>query len=225
MLKISVEKSLLGRLRSFKLGVIQTNVICRNSSAVLLQFQEKQVLKVKEMYNLDNIKLIDNIDATREAYRKIGNDPNRYRPAADSLIRRIVKGLGLYSVNNVVDVLNLVSISSGYSISGFDSTKIKGQITLGIGNTGESYNGIGRGELNISNLPVLRDDNGAFGTPTSDSERTMITKDTKQILLVIYDFGGNPGLDGCISSFQDLLIQYCDLQEFYSDVFSYSIDI
>ena len=81
-------------------------------------------------------------------------DPNRYRPSSEALRRRILRELPLYKVDTLVDLINLVSIRSGYSIGGFDADKIAGgSLVLGVGREGEIYHGIGRGELNIAGLP------------------------------------------------------------------------
>ena len=48
--------------------------------------------------------------------------------------------------------------------------------------------------MNIAYLPVFRDSSGAFGSPTSDSERTKLTVNTKDILIVIIDFNGTDPL-------------------------------
>jgi DNA/RNA-binding domain of Phe-tRNA-synthetase-like protein len=102
----------------------------------------------------------------------------------------VVKSSEIYQINNVVDLLNLVSISTGFSIGGYDAEKIEGDIIFGIGEKNEPYTGIGRGELNIEFLPVFRDATGAFGTPTSDSVRTSVSLETKRFLMIIVDFGG-----------------------------------
>jgi len=124
-------------------------------------------------------------------YRKIGKDPSRYRPSAEALLRRVASGKGLYKINNVVDLLNLVSIDSGFSIGGYNAAKINGDIQLGIGRKDEPYKGIGRGEINIEFLPIFRDELGAFGSPTSDSVRTSITNECSQFLMIILSFQGN----------------------------------
>jgi DNA/RNA-binding domain of Phe-tRNA-synthetase-like protein len=94
----------------------------------------------------------------------------------------------------VVDVLNLVSVDTGFSIGGYDAHTISGDILMGIGMKREPYDGLGRGELNIVNMPVFRDSLGAFGTPTSDSERTGVRDGTKRFLMVIISFHGREGL-------------------------------
>lgn len=147
---------------------------------------------LRNNYTTDTIKEQSGIAATREAYRRAGKDPSRYRPACEQLARRILQGKDLYSIDQLVDFGNLVSLYCGYSTAMLDAEKILGEnITLGIGTSGEPYEGIGRGVLNIENLPVYRDEDGGFATPTSDSVRTMISVDTKHILLLINGYDGN----------------------------------
>ncbi|MCH5327286.1 MAG: hypothetical protein J1E29_08820, partial [Duncaniella sp.] len=120
--------------------------------------------------------------ATRLAYKALGKEPNRYRPAAEALTRRVVKGLGLYKIDTLVDLINLISLQSGYSIGGFDLDKIEGDmLVLGVGREDEPYEGIGRGRLNIAGMPVYRDAIGGVGTPTSDNERTKISASTSRL--------------------------------------------
>jgi DNA/RNA-binding domain of Phe-tRNA-synthetase-like protein len=115
----------------------------------------------------------------------------------------------LYQINNVVDQLNLVSIATGFSIGGYDSDHIQGDVCFGIGRLGEPYSGIGRGELNIENLPVFRDGLGAFGTPTSDSQRTEVTAKTNHFLMILIDFGCDEQLNDAKQIAIRLLKEYC----------------
>ncbi len=146
----------------------------------------------KSKYTPDDIKLISGIEATRHIYRVCGKDPSRYRPSAEALIRRILKGKELYKVDTMVDLINLASMKFGYSIGGFDADKFKGDtLTLGVGKAGEPYEGIGRGMINIEGLPVYRDAEGGVGTPTSDHERTKMNLDTTNTLIIINGYDGN----------------------------------
>lgn len=160
-------------------------------------------------YTTDSIKSMRPIQATREAYKLCGKDPSRYRPSAEALCRRILKGSPLYQIGTLVDLINLVSIASGYSIGGFDADKIAGDtLTLGIGRAGEPYEGIGRGPLNIEGMPVYRDAEGGIGTPTSDNERTKISAGTTRLLAIINDYSGEEGLLEAGRYMQDLLRRY-----------------
>jgi len=145
---------------------------------------------------------------TRQAYKKLGKDPNRYRPSAEALCRRILKGYPLYKIDTLVDLINLVSIHTGYSIGGFDAGKIKGDLILGVGQADELFNGIGRGPLNIEGLPVYRDEQGGIGTPTSDEERTKIDLSTTKLLMIINGYSGEERLMEAVAYATDLLEKY-----------------
>lgn len=140
----------------------------------------------------DTLKHVGSIEATRRAYRACGKDPNRYRPSSEQLVRRILQGKSLYQIDTCVDLVNLASMRSGYSIGGFDADRIKGDtLTLGIGREGEPYEGIGRGVLNIAGLPVYRDAIGGIGTPTSDHERTKLSLATTTLLALVNGYDGD----------------------------------
>ena len=135
------------------------------------------------------------IQATRQAYKQCGKDPSRYRPSSEALCRRLLRGIPLYQIDTLVDLINLASIYSGHSIGGFDRDKIQGDtLTLGIGRAGEPYEGIGRGPLNIEGMPVYRDALGGIGTPTSDHERTKLTLGTTRLLAIMNGYSGREGL-------------------------------
>lgn len=157
----------------------------------------------------DDIKLQPAIAATREVYKRCGKDPSRYRPSAEALRRRLMRGLELYRIDTLVDLINLVSLRTGYSIGGFDADKIQGNsLELGIGRAEEPFEGIGRGVLNIEGLPVYRDSAGGIGTPTSDNERTKMGLETRHILAIVNGYSGNDGLAEAAGMIQELLRKY-----------------
>lgn len=172
-------------------------------------------------YTVDSIKEMPSIQATREAYKRCGKDPSRYRPSGEALCRRLLRGLSLYQVDTIVDLINLASIASGYSIGGFDADHIVGDtLTLGIGKAGEPYEGIGRGTLNIEGMPVYRDDVGGIGTPTSDHERTKLSIGTTHLLTIVNAYDGDTGhLEQTIRYIQQLLELYAQGQDFKTYAF------
>ncbi len=151
------------------------------------------------------------IRATRDAYKALGKEPNRYRPSSEALCRRIVKGMELYRINTLVDLINLISFQSGYSIGGFDLDKIEGDtLTLGVGRDGEPFEGIGRGVLNIANMPVYRDNIGGVGTPTSDNERTKLSTETTRLLMCINIYGEEMPIDDVVGLTSSLLERFAN---------------
>jgi DNA/RNA-binding domain of Phe-tRNA-synthetase-like protein len=132
--------------------------------------------------------------ATRAAYKALGKDPARYRGSAEALLRRVIAGKGLPRINNVVDVINYVSVESRLPIGLYDLARVQGDIVFRAGRAGETYKGIGKYDLNLEGLPVFCDAAGPHGSPTSDSERTMVTLGTTQVVAIIISFGGTKGL-------------------------------
>ena len=121
---------------------------------------EQCAAAIKESTPMEKVRHRPAIDATRAAYKALGKDPNRYRPSAEALCRRAVKGLELYRTLTVIDLINLLSMASGHSIGGFDADKIDGDcLTLGV------------------------------GTPTSDNDRTKLSPDSRRLLMTVNMYG------------------------------------
>lgn len=195
MISLTVSDKIYSVCPDYAFATIQCEV--KNTSFDENLWTEISALEaeIRTTYPIENINKISTIRATRMAYKALGKDPNRYRPSAEALMRRIVKQMDLYQIDTLVDLINLVSIKTGYSIGGFDADKVQGNIALGVGEAGEEFYGIGRGILNIEGLPVYRDSMGGIGTPTSDEERTKISLQTSHLLLIINGYSGRNGLD------------------------------
>lgn len=213
MLNITISDEIFKACPGYVAAVLSCTVKNSPSDPQLWEEIAQEEAAIKANVKIEEINKWAPIKATRDVYKKLGKDPNRYRPSAESLRRRIVRGLSLYQVDTLVDLINLLSIRTGYSIGGFDLDKIQGgQLTLGVGREGELYHGIGRGELNIAGLPVYRDAVGGIGTPTSDEERTKIDLQTTRLLMIINGYSGYDGLEEAIDYAYRLLNQYASVE-------------
>lgn len=168
--------------------------------------------EIRSSYQMETIKTNKQIEATRQMYLACGKKPGRYRPSSEALMRRILKGMELYQINTLVDLVNLVSLKTGYSIGGFDADLIEGNVTASIGKEGEPYEGIGRGPINIHQLPVLRDEKSAIGTPTSDEVRTAIRPETKTFFMNINAYTGINDLNEALDYAEDLLKRFANVK-------------
>jgi DNA/RNA-binding domain of Phe-tRNA-synthetase-like protein len=140
---------------------------------------------------------IPTVKKIRAIFHRAGLDPTRYRPSSESLLRRAVKGKGLYSINSVVDLINYFSLKMLYPMGLYDADRVQPPIHWRIGRDGESYEGIGRDKLNLAHFPLLVDQQGPFGSPISDSMRTRVTEECTRILWITFaPPGTNIPLDG-----------------------------
>ena len=216
MIHIQCSEEIKQACPEFRGMALEAMVTNTSYSDELWQEIERFTMEYREKYTVDSIKEMPSIQATRTAYKRCGKDPSRYRPSGEALCRRLLRGLELYRVDTIVDLINLVSIASGYSIGGFDADKFEGDtLTLGIGRAGEPYEGIGRGELNIEGMPVYRDAVGGVGTPTSDNERTKLSLETTHLLAIVNGYDGDAvHLQETIDYMKALLEKYADGREF-----------
>lgn len=217
MKKIVISEELLNICPNIQLGCIYYSANVEKGSKELWKEISNSIKEIETSMSLDDIAKEKNINDSRELYRKIGKDPHRYRISSEALIRRIIQGKGLYKINNIVDANNLISINSKLSVGSYDLDKLGEQLSFRIGKKGEKYKGIGKDIINIENLPVFSDEFGAYGSPTSDSEKAMITNEAKNILTVLIAFSSDANMEYHMEEASKLLEQYVGAKniEFY----------
>ena len=149
---------------------------------------------------------------TRSMFHRLGVDPTKSRPASEALLRRVLQGKGLPVIHPAVDVCNLASLEHQLPIGLYDRALVKGPIVARLGRPGEHYEGIRKGVVNVAGRPMLADDEGPFGAPTSDSARTQVTENTRGLLAVIYCPVDRPGdhLSAMLARVADLLARHCN---------------
>ncbi|MBK5961821.1 hypothetical protein CCR97_26960 [Rhodoplanes elegans] len=203
---IVIDPAVKAACPSLVLGLVEARVVNGTDDPALGVALDACAAAVTRDMVIEDIARLPAVQALRRGYRALGKDPTRYRGSQEALMRRILRGLGLYRINTVVDLMNLVSIESRQSLGVYDRDKIVGDaIVMRVAATGETYKGIGKDVLNLEGLPVYVDAQGPFGSPTSDSQRAMVTVETTRILLVVTAFGGGDGLPAVLDRTAELL--------------------
>ncbi|MDD3395348.1 MAG: phenylalanine--tRNA ligase beta subunit-related protein [Anaerotignum sp.] len=213
MRKIMIDSSIKNCCPEAVLGVLQCKVAVKEDDEAFLEILNGKIAELAEV-ELSQANKREKIQATRKAYKALGKDANRYRCSAEAMCRRISKERGLYYINNVVDINNYLSIKSGYSMGTYDLGQLQGDILWARAAEGTAYQGIGKDILNIEYLPALFDELGPFGNPTSDNTRAMITKNSKEILMVFYVFDGAKELMELLEEAEKLLKEFANGQDF-----------
>jgi DNA/RNA-binding domain of Phe-tRNA-synthetase-like protein len=151
---------------------------------------------------------VPGVEEARALYKTFGIDPTKTRPSNEALLRRLLKGEALYTVNTLVDALNLSSVREQMPFGLYDLGRVEPPIELRRGTPGESYEGIRKAAVNVEGRPVLADARGAFGNPTSDSARTMITLETRSALVIAYAPAGAGRVQGVLERTAATLMRY-----------------
>jgi len=210
MTRLTIDPALKQKRPRTALGFLTARVITRETAASLLEemkSRESEILKLPEPRAiLESPRIL----ATRAGYKALGKDPARYRGSAEALLRRILSGKGFPQINAVVDIINLVSVESRLPIGLYDLAHVKGDMVFRAGGAGETFKGIGKYDLNLEGLPVFCDEGGPHGSPTSDSERTMVSSATTHVAVVLISFGGTEGLQVYCERMVALFTQYAE---------------
>ncbi len=207
--QLSIDEEMKKIWPAVRVGCFQYNVDVKKKNEDMWTYLKKEIFKKTKDAIFDcGVNEIPNIKESRMAYKAFGKDPSRYRVSSEALIRRIGQGKGLYEVNTVVDTNNLISIESGFSAGSYDADQIGESLVFRVGKEGETYQGIGKDEINIAYLPVISDSEGPVGSSTSDSRRAMITEETKEVLTLIYSFSDNKDLERVMEYGKEYLEKY-----------------
>jgi len=170
------------------------NVEVRPSDPELERLKEEISSRVRQSYSLSSLKDGETFRAYRDFFWRIGVDPTKTRPAAEALIRRILRGRPIPRINTLVDAYNVASVKTEVAIAAFDAAKLSGPLTLRFAVGGERFMGIGMpkpvtlkgGEVVISDGVKL-----VAVYPYRDSDDSKITERTRSALIIAC---GVPGI-------------------------------
>jgi len=170
-----------------------TDVKVRKQDAELEKFKKELINNAKKQYNLDSLKDVASFRAYRDFFWKIEVDPTKNRPAAEALIRRILRGEQLPRINTLVDAYNLASIKTEIALAAFDADKLRGKLLMRIAEVGEEFMGIGMNKpmiLQGSEIVISDEEKLVAIYPYRDAEDTKVTEQTRNVLLLICGVSG-----------------------------------
>ncbi|MGC2333205.1 MAG: phenylalanine--tRNA ligase beta subunit-related protein [Candidatus Acidiferrales bacterium] len=198
-------------LPDVKLGVVEADevhfaLVDKSLAALMDEVCERK----RREFTVESLADAEPTRAVRAMFRAWGIDPSKYRPSSEALLRRVVQGKGLYRVSNLVDIGNLGSIETGWPYGCYDRSQIAPPIVFRHGAAGETYEGIGKRIWHLEGRPVLADPQGPFGSPISDSTRSMIGEPARDILVVIYAASGvsDASLESAMGRLADRFTQF-----------------
>jgi DNA/RNA-binding domain of Phe-tRNA-synthetase-like protein len=211
MIDVAIDPALTRLVPGLRLGVVQADrVQVRKHDPALWAMLEELGEHLRHRWAGHAAADRSEIAATRRAYRALGDDPTRYRPANEALLRRVLSQRALPQINTVVDINNFVSLDSGWPLGCYDLQQIEGSITARRGSVGETYDPIGKVAVDAEHRLVLADARGIFGSPTADGQRTQVTEATDRVLFVVFAFEAEvAAVQQATARVARLLAQWC----------------
>ena len=199
-------------LSGLKVGIIEAAAVrVEKLDAGLAHEIGETCNHLRGSHSFDSLRQWEPVRAVRKMFSEWGEDPSKYRPSSEALLRRVVKGKVIPHISNIVDIANLCAIEMGWPYGCYDRKKIAGPIEIRHGKCGEEYEGIGRQLFSLEGRPVFADRHGPFGSPISDSRRTMVTDSTDELLAIICapDTSSDSVLEGAIARLVGRLVRWC----------------
>ena len=170
------------------------NVAVERKNLELKKFKEELIKEVKSKYTLDSLKDAPTFRAYRDFFWRVGIDPTKNRPAAEALIRRILRDNPIPNINTIVDAYNLASIKTEIALAAFDIQELRGDLVMRLASKGEKFLGIGMEkpmDLEGGEVVISDDEKLVAIYPHRDADRSKVTEKTRNILLLVC---GVPGV-------------------------------
>ncbi len=185
-MQVVIHEELAGVVRA---GVLRFSemILPADEGAALWQELTATCQEIGDKYRGLTSGQVPGVSEARKLYRAIGLDPTKTRPSSEALLRRILKDKGLYRIHPLVDLFNTASLAGLLPVGLYDESKIVGEsVAIRIGETGWGFDGIRKDRVNVEGRLCVVDDEGPFGSPTSDSLRTSIAGPVERALAIFF---------------------------------------
>lgn len=164
------------------------NHISEEKDAVMAKLLEKAAKAGENFVPDEPISQNAVIMEWREAFQKFKTKKGA-RSSIEALLKRVQKGNTVRPINPLVDLYNIASMTYGVPIGSEDTDKIAGDMRLAVAEGGEDFFPLGSEESApaLADEVCYLDDEGAVCRCFNwrEAERTMITEDTSNAIIVI----------------------------------------
>lgn len=199
------------------IGVIVAKEISnKNDNLQIQKLLREAEINLREKLNGIEIPQHPHIAPWREVYRQFGSKPRDFKCSAEALARIVFRGSEIKKISPLVDLYNLISIKYILPVGAEDLDKTQGDLVLTLADGTENYTPLGgeendppkRGEV------IYRDDLGVICRRWNwrEGERTKITKDTKNAVVVIEGIASIP-IKEAVEELANLIKKYCGGEE------------
>jgi len=204
---LRVEAGLRARFPGLSAHVIRIGgVEVRREDPELERFKEEVVERARARWTLDQLREQPLFRAYRDFFWRVGVDPTKTRPAAEALIRRLLRGRPLPRINTLVDAYNLASVDTAVALAAFDEDGLEGELLMREAEAGEEFLGIGMERPTVlqgGEVVVADGEKLVAIYPYRDAEACRITEETENVLILVCgvpNVGDEAlGLAGCVA--------------------------
>ena len=198
--------------------VIATRINNTGSHPEITELLRAEESKIRSQFDLETFREHPQLAALQEVHRSFGSNPNKFPPSIQALIKRILKGGELPSINPIVDIYNIISLRYVVCAGAEDTDTCEGDIQLAFADGSEHFLPLGE---ESEDLPkegelVYKDDIGVICRKLNwrEGDRTKITSETKNAVIVVEGFPplASEELQNALNDLSSLVEKYCGAQ-------------
>jgi len=216
--KIRITSEILDTFPAVMIGVVRAHKINNQGAQPKLQAELRQATELAlQAVGSNPPSRHPRIACWREAYRSFGVKPKKYHSSIENLVRRVAKSGPPRSINKLVDLYNVVSLTHLMPVGGEDLDQIEGDLVLRYATESDSAalllgesepRRATPGEVIYCDSvgPVCRRWNW------KEADRTKLTEETTSAVLVIEALPPvtRPDLEKALTHLTDLIARYCE---------------
>lgn len=221
-MKFRVSKEVFEKFDNVCFGVIVAKGI-DNTVEVneIIQLLNKSIQECENKFKDTKIKELDEILYYRDAFNKLGINPNKFMSSIEAMLTRVSKGKGLPNISPIVDLGNSVSLTHMVPLGAHDIDTLNGDIEVRFSQKGDNFIPLGceeaevleEGELIYSAGDNVRTRRWIW----RQSEQGKITNESKNIFFPIDGFK-DKNYDNVISARDELAA-------LLKDIFSCDVEV
>ena len=169
--------------------VVATDIDNREGGERAASLLVEQVARIRDTWTYDGLEADPRIVVWREAYRAFGAKPKKHRSSVENMLRTILDGAGVPSINPIVDVYNAMSLKHCVPCGGDDLDRVAGDIRLTFATGDERFIPLNGTEA-ITPKPgevIYRDDEDVLCRRWNwrECDKSKMTEDSTNLCLVV----------------------------------------
>ena len=151
MVNLTVSKALFEQFENLKIGLVIIKGFDNNLNPEILDKIKQVQEEIKKTLEKSKLAELEVINTWRRAYSSFGAKPKKYKSSIEALLRRVLDGEDLPSINNLVNIYNYISLKYKLPLGADDIDLLKtlpsGEVQLTYAKGDETFKAIGSDEI------------------------------------------------------------------------------
>lgn len=144
-MQFTIEDSVFETLPEVCFGVVVARDLDNRAAQPMIRERLEQSIGVtREKFSGRTLKEHPDLRCYREAFQKLGINPNKFPSSVEALTARVVKGGSLPDINGAVNLVNAISLKYTLPMGAHDLDGVQGDLTVRFSRPGDQFTPFGQ---------------------------------------------------------------------------------